>query len=418
MKKNFLKELDRIDKVRSRKCHLRTLMEGRKTKEGGGMVSDPYVYQYRSLESFWAIIESDSFWATNARFSNDQEEQKLGMRKIQELLGDDAKAVNSLGDCYIVCFCDEGDKLSQWRGYAPEGVSIGFDFNNVRPFYIKKKDEDAYLCVYNSCYKVQYIHENTEKPEFAHKFDLNLSNDKNNHENIRHRSADIIPYVKHRGFYEESESRLMFSDRDGDLSQCIHYKNEKNIKLPYIIVKAGDKEEQKKKVCVIRLNFEESRGEEIRKELVKYFVKRRLRNVKVINCADIKNDEMDDRACFGCTLREAYIPGINSKNPRCAYACKNDESFHVEIRKEIYISDSKSQEQVYNEVRNFIRTKKGMEDTKIWCEGHLPIRSIRVGNLRNKETVVESIRHYCSQHYWLQSVKVESSDTPFRSSLY
>ena len=132
--------MDKIDKVRSRKCHLRTLMEGRKTKEEEIGAIDPYVYQYRTLESFWAIIESDSFWATNARFSNDHEEQKLGMKKIRELLGDDAKAVESLGDCYIICFCDEGDKFSQWRGYAPEGVSIGFDFNKVRPFYIKKRD--------------------------------------------------------------------------------------------------------------------------------------------------------------------------------------------------------------------------------------------------------------------------------------
>lgn len=416
MKSFFLEEMDKIDKVRSRKCHLRTLMEGRKTKEEEIWDTDPYVYQYRTLESFWAIIESDSFWATNARFSNDHEEQKLGMKKIRELLGDDAKAMESSGDCYIICFCDEGDKLSQWRGYAPEGVSIGFDFNNVRPFYIKKRDEDEYLCIYNSCYKVQYIHEDTDKTEFAHKFDLNLSSDKNNHENIRHRSADIIPYVKHRGFYEEAESRLIFSNRDANLSQCIHYRNERNIKLPYIIVKAGDKEEQKKKLCVIRLSFEESNGKKIKKELSQYLRKLGLRDVKVINCMDIEK-ERDDRYCFGCTLREAYIPGVNSKNPRCGYACKNDESFHIEIRNEIYISDSQNQEQVYSEVRKFMRIEKGMKNTKIWCEGHLPIRSIRVGSLKNKEIVVESIRHYCSQHYWLQSVKIESSNTPFRSSL-
>lgn len=58
---------------------------------------------------------------------------------VKEVLGetDHEKDDEIQGDCYIVCFCDDNDRLSQWRGYAKEGIAIGFDFRNTRPFFIK-----------------------------------------------------------------------------------------------------------------------------------------------------------------------------------------------------------------------------------------------------------------------------------------
>lgn len=413
------KELEEIDRVRENKRFVKELPTDRAQNNR----TDPYVYQYRTLDSFWSIIESDSFWATNARFSNDHEEQSLGMKKLKEVLSEDGDLTVALGDCYIICFCDEDDKLSQWRGYAPEGVSIGFDFNNVRPFYIKKRDDDKknkdeYLKVYNSCYKVQYITEDISRNEFADKFDLNLSENENNHENIRNRASDIISYVKHSGFYEEAESRLVFSDRDVDLSDCIHYRQVGNLKVPYIIVKANGGNAFEKQKCMIRLNLEDALGKKAEKALPKYLSNAKLKSVKVLNCRNMVKGGMDDRVCFGCSLREAYIPGINGRNPKCRYSIEKGQSFHIRSNNEIYISNSEGQEEVYDKVMSFLQEQgEKFKDVKVWCEGHLPIRSITVGNLRNKEIVKESIRHYCNQHYWLRCVDVKASATPFRSSL-
>lgn len=369
------------------------------------------------MESFWSIVESDSFWATNARFSNDHEEQRLGMKKLKEVLGTSTESVKSLGDCYIICFCDEDDKLSQWRGYAPEGVSIGFDFNNIRPFYIKKKDKDEYLRVYNSSYKVQYIKEDTCKEEFIDKFDLNLSESEEGDEDIRHQASNIISYVKHRGFCEESESRLAFLDQDADLSECVQYRDVGNIKVPYIIVKAGGNDGLKRSKCFIRLNFEEDSGKKLEKGLLEHISLTKMKNIEIINCSDLSKRATDDRQCFGCTLREAYMPDVNGQNPNCRYAYNESEQFYIEHRGEIYISESKNQESVYNWLHSFLQEQEELKDVKIWCEGHLPIRSITVGNLRNKEVVWESIKHYCDQHYWLRSVDVRKSSIPFRSTL-
>lgn len=407
-------EEENILKVIRNKNHVSDRPADRGEKAGTG----PYVYQYRTLDSFWAIIESDSFWATNARFSNDQEEQKLGIRKIKEILDKDEQMFGALGDCYIICFCEEDDKLSQWRGYAPEGVSIGFDFNNIRPFYIKKKNEDAYVCIFNSCYNVRYIQEDTPIEEFAREFTINTSNDRNSHENVVRASENIVPYVKHKGFYEEAESRLVFTELDSDeLSDCIHYRKIGNIKVPYIIVKAGDTEKEKKSDCTIKLIAKAEEAATLKERLRETLYKKRLSSVQVVSCTETNEGEFNDQICFGCTLREKYNPTVNANKPKCRYHCEGLESFHIDIRNEIYISDSQKQELVYKEVYACLKNMGKEKEIKIWCEGHLPIRSITVGNLRNKEIVEESIRHYCNQHYWLQSVDVKSSVTPYRSSL-
>ena len=52
---------------------------------------------------------------------------------------------------------------------------------------------------------------------------------------------DILPYLKNSIFFEEKESRMVFSNIDGRLSKCIHFRILQNgVKVPYIIVKAGN----------------------------------------------------------------------------------------------------------------------------------------------------------------------------------
>lgn len=307
--------------------------------------------------------------------------------------------------------------MSQWRGYAPEGVSIGFDFNNVRSFYIKSLNEEKFLQIYNSCYKVEYIDKSTGQDEIVEKFDLNTIDDKNVLDNFKRQAKEIIPYIKHKGFHEEAESRLVFSNANGDLADYIHYRDIGKLKVPYIVVKAGDIEGNKNKGCVVRINTAGEEAIQLTKELKSYFAKKKIKNVKFVCCMDGKAKETDDTLCYGCSLREAYVPGVNGSKPKCRYARKRSEGFHVNINNEIYISDSKEQEKVYNEIDAFLLEHEERSKMKVWCEGHLPIRSITVGNLHNKEVVKESIEHYCKQHYWLRSVEVSCSDNPYRSSL-
>ena len=411
MRKKIFEEWKDIDAVRKRKVHLTGLSMNMMHKNSG---QDAYVYQYRTLDSFWAIISSDSFWATNARFSNDLEEQSLGYRKVIELMEtEEIKERDLIGDCYIVCFCDENDKLSQWRGYASEGVSIGFDFTNIRPFYIPEKNGENYHKYYNSCYKVQYIDEQTSLVEFADMFDLSIVHNRINNEYLKNCAGDIIPYVKHKGFYEEAETRLVFSGSCMDMSKCIRYRENSKMKVPYIVVKMGEEESQKSRCCVVRINMKAPFSQKVKTVLEMELGKA----VSIVICTEINQGSLDDKSCYGCTLRETYQVGIKSNKRQCRYSCGGKSSCYVEERNEIYISDCKQQEDIFWKVYNALQRQAELIDIKIWCEGHLPIRSVTVSSMRGKEEIAENIRHYCKNHYWLKFVEVECSKTPYRSEL-
>ncbi len=105
------------------------------------------LYHYTDAAGLLGIISSNRLWATDASFLNDPSEgllfperiidfmrQKLcGLRspeekiiiQVEEGLRKQSKPVNA----FTISFCDDGDLLSQWRGYGSigSGYAIGFD---------------------------------------------------------------------------------------------------------------------------------------------------------------------------------------------------------------------------------------------------------------------------------------------------
>lgn len=111
------------------------------------------IYHYTTLEGFVGIINSQSFYASNASFLNDKSELIYGKEITEKLLrsiiekkgfnrvcyfGFNNKEENLLmktieelnkpihNNIYITCFSTKPDLLSQWRGYGNGGVRIGF----------------------------------------------------------------------------------------------------------------------------------------------------------------------------------------------------------------------------------------------------------------------------------------------------
>lgn len=109
------------------------------------------LFHYTNTASVASIVESGQMWATDARFLNDPSELKYGVGLLGSVLeGMKAKVtaayakalillmqqfadIENLGfSYYVICFCEDGDLLSQWRGYGgAAGYSIGIasDFN-------------------------------------------------------------------------------------------------------------------------------------------------------------------------------------------------------------------------------------------------------------------------------------------------
>jgi hypothetical protein len=105
------------------------------------------LYHYCSNASFLSIIENKSIWASEFSLSNDTLEGKwirrifgecyedhgLSWFESHEILSEFDGVLSFLGAAGF-CMSEDGDLLSQWRGYADngEGVSIGFKAESLK----------------------------------------------------------------------------------------------------------------------------------------------------------------------------------------------------------------------------------------------------------------------------------------------
>lgn len=104
--------------------------------------TEKLLYHYCSLETFVSIISNRTFRCSSMLLSNDSMEGRVATNVLLEMAAKagleatDRQRLESytssfVGDVYEVlgfCLSENGDLLSQWRGYAGDatGVSIGF----------------------------------------------------------------------------------------------------------------------------------------------------------------------------------------------------------------------------------------------------------------------------------------------------
>jgi hypothetical protein len=113
--------------------------------------STPY-FHYTDYNAFANIVMKKDLWLTDAGFSNDAEELEHGRSFIDKLLKEQAdngvtprvtqlakdvaeleveakERKDSLEAVYVCCFCESGDLLSQWRGYAANGGGVAIEID-------------------------------------------------------------------------------------------------------------------------------------------------------------------------------------------------------------------------------------------------------------------------------------------------
>lgn len=346
------------------------------------------VYHYTSLDKFWKIIESNSFWATHVRFSNDGQEFLEGQEIINKLYENHGSSYDK--NCYMICFCNENDLLSQWREYAQNGVSVGMDFSRESIFTILNNDEknknSIGECRYSAPIKVLYTVQDdariTKKnPSFFWKDgkEINFKKVKKSLDNrelelaAESQARGIIPYIKHGAFKEELESRLVFELSPDKEKNHVCFINSEGCQKPYLKIKYGDTKEQQKNCTYVDI------GRKIDDELI----------------STIKHE-----------LLQLY--------PNMVFNISDNNNCDCE---EIYISTGQNQRKIFLIIDNQCR-KYGMDKStaviKIWCDGYLPIRSILVGPNLEGETIKESIALYCKTHHWLKHIVVKTSPMPYR----
>ena len=370
-------------------------------------------YHYTSLETLWAILKTETLRATQAKFSNDSEEIKKGVRILKDLCAQDddgslKKYVTWLEDeggenidCYIACFCGDSDNLSQWRGYcSSDGVSVGFAFDETQPCYYFDHDTDDTDDIQEpqrvKLYPVWYVAaegKNRKANKIISEQDLKASllkelkvRDGLSPETCKEFMDAVIPLIKHAGFCEEDEYRLMIrntlSEHGGQtpfpLNKYVQYAELDGIKRPYITIRFG------------------------KKKLVTH--------VKEVRLYGLEKDGEQE-------LRHILEASLIGKDKKPAYHLVREEDWTG--TPQIIIGPGENQQEIF-EAFDRILTADAKENirlfsgVKLWCGGRLPIRSIKVSPCQNQKEVIESIRHYCvHQKFWMKYVEVSGSDTPY-----
>ena len=119
------------------------IMSGRQLRMSDITKSNDYneVYMF-----FPGIIDAmkDAYYKNPFHFEFAGETDESGMSMLFQLAYNyfEMEFDNGGVTNFVICFCEEGDKLSQWRGYADNGrgVSIGFSERELRQFSERYKD--------------------------------------------------------------------------------------------------------------------------------------------------------------------------------------------------------------------------------------------------------------------------------------
>lgn len=234
------------------------------------------LYHYTSLEGLLGIVSSQSLWGTHTSFLNDSSEFFHGLAfasSIANHLYENLDHMQTYGwsvrtaienlkpeDLYVCSFSEVPDLLSQWRGYCPQGagICIGFDAEIIQSFCTQNKfrlekclyshDEQEALInqlidsAYSKYPKFPLALNNYEKlnprqkANFEIDYHISITEGENKDQadktinDLCSELVQIVPLFKNKGFYEESEWRIIAKKPKNK----ILYRSKKTYLTPYI----------------------------------------------------------------------------------------------------------------------------------------------------------------------------------------
>ncbi len=217
------------------------------------------LYHYTSLNGLLGIVKAKTLWMSDIHYLNDTEE----LRQFANFIAVDIMRRKERGEpnirvleqfrnwlldrsasgpmMFVGSFTENGNLLSQWRGYCPygKGVSIGFEpsrlietaggasFSIGRCIY--ERDEQERLaqrvvdCI--ACMSTNYV-QPTDAVEHQSHHGLFLS--------VEPLLLRVAALVKHPSFKEECEWRLVSPAHNNYVEPAIAYREGQSSLIPYL----------------------------------------------------------------------------------------------------------------------------------------------------------------------------------------
>ena len=229
------------------------------------------LYHYTDIGGLMGILNSNLLWATDSDYLNDELELEFGKTMLLDEIDKSLKnspnyklicseatdlieatleqTISRIRRTYILSYCSKGDLLSQWRGYGSEtGISLGFHSSFFEHVVDTKNSPESPIDW--SLEKVYYgdeareiasslaqviTHEVIESIKY-------IKNDRHLNSKIGFVSYPLIKSlamsleifcstVKHEGFKEESEYRIV--GREKNLPD-VKFRTNKDKLVPYV----------------------------------------------------------------------------------------------------------------------------------------------------------------------------------------
>jgi len=179
---------------------------------------DRTLYHYSSLDGLLGIVRTKSLWASNIYYFNDASEITYASDVLKKVILDSKVNAdenlgcfldefsnwldtfrNTIHQFFVFSLTEEGNLLSQWRGYTTKGkgVSIGFE-----PRGLVRKIENQGLKIVKCIYDIS--DQRGLAKELLERMIITFNNERHNHENKPH-----PPRKKYRGLLEKFREKIL-----------------------------------------------------------------------------------------------------------------------------------------------------------------------------------------------------------------
>jgi len=230
------------------------------------------LYHYTSQTGLIEIVQRKEIWATNIFYLNDSLEFEYATGLIREVIDDYMtsccdelqklflKQMNNIASSlthfyvYVCSLSEEGDQLSQWRGYCPNGngFSIGFNTSELSGRMVKYSF-GLLQCLYDKDKQVEIIKQAIDEsmsdlPSNLDKSDADTFKNSINeiaYKVVLRASVYFFPAMarlKHSTFHEEKEWRFvaLYSEQQ---PLPVYFRKGKSMIIPYIRIPLTDNQE-------------------------------------------------------------------------------------------------------------------------------------------------------------------------------
>jgi hypothetical protein len=218
------------------------------------------LYHYTTLAGYMGMRQSKSLWLSNILYQNDLQEYEYAKDLITKVfwtykgLSYPSDILSKFGHdvppFFTFSLSENGDLLSQWRGYCPSGgVSISIH-ENILKDTISFNGLSIGKCIYEENEQISYIKkyiiqmEPDEWLETVERF-KRMTKDYAPFFTVYNRILMHTPFIKHPAFKEEQEWRLIKSFKDVDeVKRSAKVRERNNNIIPYIVapLKHSEKE--------------------------------------------------------------------------------------------------------------------------------------------------------------------------------